>query len=258
MALLWEKTVNGNKYQVKSAGNTRRIYKNGVLHSAFNPTKLFTGSVWDLLSVPALFLEPTDIKRVLILGVGGGTVIHQLGHLANIPRIDAVDLDKTQLMLARRFFNLKSSSRIKLHHAEAKSWLQANLQQQFDIIIDDIFIEQDGEPIRAVTSDRAWIKLLLSLLSDKGILVQNYADRNELRRSAPLSDQQLLQSFQGRFRLTTAHYENNVAVFSRLPVYESKLRQRLASLQSEQIAVNRSKLSLKIRQIVSTSMPAIH
>lgn len=258
MALLWEKTVNGNNYQVKSAGNTRRIYKNGVLHSAFNPTKLFTGSVWDLLSVPALFLAPTDIKRVLMLGVGGGTVIHQLGHLTDIPRIDAVDLDKTQLMLARKFFDIKSSSRIKLHHAEAKSWLEANSHQQFDIIIDDIFIEQDGEPIRAVTSDKKWIKQLLSMLSDNGILVQNYADRNELRRSAPLSDQKLLDRFPSRFRFTTAHYENNIAVFSRQLVYESTLRQRLAALHSDKIAINRSKLSLKIRQIVSSTATAVH
>jgi len=258
MALLWQKTINGNNYQVKTAGNTRRIYKNGVLHSAFNPTKLFTGSVWDLLSVPALFLAPADVKRVLVLGVGGGTVIHQLGHLTDIPRIDAVDLDKTQLMLARRFFDIKSTSRIKLHHAEAKSWLQANKHQQFDIIIDDIFIEQNGEPIRAIKSDSAWIQLLLSLLSQHGILVQNYADRNELRRSAPLSDQSLLNKFQSRFRFTTAHYENNVAVFSRQPVYESTLRQQLASLQCDDIAVNRSKLSLKIRQIIGASLPAIH
>jgi len=250
MAILWEKTIDANLYQVKSAGNTRRVYKNGVLHSQFNPTKLFTGSVWDMLSVPALFYPPDALKSILLLGVGGGTVIHQLPYFSNVTRIIGVDLDKTQLMIARKFFSLKNSSRIKLHHAEARSWLNANQQQQFDMIIDDIFTEQDGEPIRAVTSDSAWIRLLLSRLNDNGILVQNYADRNELRNSAPLTNSQLLKCFQSRFRFTTEHYENNVAVFCRNTIKETQLRQRLLDLSSNDIKINRSKVSLKIRHIL--------
>jgi spermidine synthase len=249
MATLWEKSIDENHYQVKNAGNTRRIYKNGVLHSQFNPTKLFTGSVWDLLSLPALFYPPESIKRVLLLGVGGGTVIHQLPFLSNVSRIVGIDLDKTQLMLARKFFALKKSDRVKLHHAEAKSWLQNNKQQRFDMIIDDIFTEHDGEPVRAIASDTAWMRLLLSRLNGKGVLVQNYTDRNELKKSAALTDTQLFDAFQSRYRFTTEHYENNVAVFSRAQIDASELRQRLSNLQSDKITINRSTVSLKIRNI---------
>jgi len=249
MAILWEKTIETNFYQVKSAGNTRRIYKNGVLHSQFNPTRLFTGSVWDLLSIPALFHPPQLIQRVLILGVGGGTVIHQLPYLSNITSIVGVDLDKTHLMVARKFFALKKSNQVKLHHAEAKSWLNSNAHQRFDMIIDDIFTEHDGEPVRAIDSDAAWMRLLLARLDDHGILVQNYADRTELKASAALTNPQLLNGFQSRFRLTTEHYENNVAVFCRGKIKESELRERLMGLKSDDIDINRSTVSLKIRNI---------
>lgn len=249
MAILWEKTIATDHYQVKTAGNTRRIYKNGVLHSQFNPQRLFTGSVWDLLSVPVLFYPANSLKRVLLLGVGGGTVVHQLQHMSANSRIIGVDLDKTHLMLARRFFALEKSKRLKLHHAEAKSWIRENSNVKFDLIIDDIFSERDGEPVRAIRSDKEWVQLLLSRLNDDGLLVQNYADREDLVNSAAITNEPLRKFFKSRFRLTTAHYENNIAVLSRRKIRETELRERLQKLKSDKIAINRSTLSLKIRNI---------
>jgi len=251
MAIIWEKHINNDFYQVKTAGSTRRVYKNGVLHSQLNPSRLFTGSVWDLLSVPALFHPLQQVKRILLLGVGGGTVIHQLSYFSHFNRIVGIDLDKTQLMIARKFFALKSNDRIKLCVADAKSWLQNAPTQQFDMIIDDIFTEHEGQPIRAVTSDSAWMQLLLSRLDENGILVQNYADRQELRNSAAINDMRIYREFKTRLRLTTEHYENNVAVFCREVVKQSEFRQRLTNLKSDEITINRSTLSLKIRNITT-------
>ena len=72
MALLWEKRAGGVCYQVRTAGNTVRLYTNGVLHTQYNPTRLLTGSVWDLLLLGALFVPRERMRRVLLLGVGGG------------------------------------------------------------------------------------------------------------------------------------------------------------------------------------------
>ena len=38
MALLWEKRAAGVHYSVRNAGNTVRLYTNGVLHTQYNPT----------------------------------------------------------------------------------------------------------------------------------------------------------------------------------------------------------------------------
>ncbi len=37
MAVLWQKKTAGQHYEVRTAGNSRRLYKNGVCHSQFNP-----------------------------------------------------------------------------------------------------------------------------------------------------------------------------------------------------------------------------
>jgi spermidine synthase len=249
MALLWQKEILGNRYQVRSAGRTRRIYKNGILHSQYNPTKLFTGSVWDLLSLPALLYPKDKIQRILLLGVGGGTVIHQLHHLCHYQKLSGVDLDKTHLMLARKFFLIEKSHRVSLHHADAEVWLNEK-DQRYDMIIDDVFKEENGEPVRAIESNSAWMNLLFSRLDDDGVLVQNYADSRELRSSAAITDNEVKSSLKTRFRLTTRHYENNIAVFSRQQLSAGDLRQRLNQLKCHNIQVNRSTVSMKIRQII--------
>ena len=73
MALIWETEQDGVRYEVRRAGQTLRLYANGVQHSEFHPKRLLTGSVWDLLWLPALLHEPARFRRVLVLGLGGGS-----------------------------------------------------------------------------------------------------------------------------------------------------------------------------------------
>jgi hypothetical protein len=55
MAILWSKNIAGTHYAVRIAGRIRRPYTDGVFQSQYHPQRLFAGSVWDLLLMPALF-----------------------------------------------------------------------------------------------------------------------------------------------------------------------------------------------------------
>ena len=118
MAEIWQKYIDGTKYQVRKAGLTLRLYTNGVCHSEFNPRRLVTGSIWDLLILPAFFYGPRNIKRVLMLGVGGGASILQLHHLLQPESITGVELNSVHLDIARRFFNVDVTS-VDLNESEA-------------------------------------------------------------------------------------------------------------------------------------------
>ena len=74
MALVWEKRVGHNHYQVRTHGATVRLYSNGVFHSQWNPRDPLKGSLWELLLLPAFFLPHGQVQRVLLLGVGGGAL----------------------------------------------------------------------------------------------------------------------------------------------------------------------------------------
>lgn len=178
MALLWSKHIDERHYEVRSAGSSRRLYTNGVLHSAYNPQHAFTGSVWDLIFLPALYDSINKYRRVLLLGAGGGAVIHLLNRYVEPKTITAIDIDKTHLDVAKRFFAVNYDN-VKLVHADAIEWVEQYRGGAFDLIIEDLFIEQDGVPIRLMHEDAQWLQRLMMLTNDSGTLVINHGDRRE-------------------------------------------------------------------------------
>ncbi len=149
MAVLWEKRVNGVSYEVRTAGRTRRLYSDGVFHSQYNPARPVTGHVWDLLMIPAFFHAPGSVRRVLVLGVGGGAVIALLQRFVAPRAMVGVELNPLHLFVARRFFGITQRS-VHLVRADARTWIRDYDGPPFDMIIDDLFGEQNGEPVRAV------------------------------------------------------------------------------------------------------------
>jgi hypothetical protein len=80
MAIIWAKCVSGVNYEVRSVENSLRLYTDGVFHSQYNSRQILTGHVWDLLLLPAFFYPKKKIKRILVMGVAGGAVLHMLRH----------------------------------------------------------------------------------------------------------------------------------------------------------------------------------
>lgn len=209
MAVLWQQRVGTTLYEIRTAGNTRRLYSNGVLHSQYNERRPVTGNVWDLLLLPALLAAPGTVRRVLVLGVGGGAVIRQLQHFVQPQRIIGVELNPVHLRVARRFFGVRGAD-IELHQADARQWLYRYAGPPFDLIIEDLFGERDGEPVRAIEADADWMRALGRALAPTGILVMNFPSLRELRACAA---QAALPSHAGVLRLSTPQNDNAVGVF---------------------------------------------
>ena len=222
MAIIWQKIISGVDYQVRSAGNTRRLYTDGVFHSQFNPTRPVTGSVWDLLLLPAFFHQPDKLKRVLVLGVGGGAVINQLTTFFPQIEVVGVELNPTHLLVAKRYFGVggcgSGKSKVTLLEADAVTWLTAYRGPKFDLIIDDLFGEQDGEPCRAIEADASWCQQLKRRLKSDGTLVMNF-DTPQARRKCywqELSRRHLKSErwWNDSFELSTPLYSNSVGAWS--------------------------------------------
>ena len=166
MSILWEQEVGSTNYQVRQAGNSLRLYTNGVFHSQYNPGRPLTGSVWDLLFLPAFFYPPGSIRRVLVLGVGGGAVIQQLRRFIQPESIVGVELNATHLYLAKRFFGVRGKD-VELVRADAVDWVNQYRGPVFDIVIDDLFGHVDGETQRSVFAGRRWVSSLTRCLSTR-------------------------------------------------------------------------------------------
>lgn len=227
MAVLWHRKQGDTTYEVRSAGRSIRLYENGILHTQVHPERLFVGSVWDLLTLPALMLPPGSLKRVLMLGVGGGVVIRQLQALAGPLDITGVELNPLHIKLARKFFGL-DESKAHIVEADAGEFVRNYQGPPFDLIVDDIFAEKDGQPARAIAADEGWCRLLLSRLSPQGALVTNFVSVKEFRSSALSSSRVGMWPFASAFSFSTPFCENIISAYFLAPVPDGVLQVRLA------------------------------
>ncbi len=252
MAVLWEKRVNGVSYEVRTAGRTRRLYSNGVFHSQYNPASPVTGHVWDLLMIPAFFHAPGSVRRVLVLGVGGGAVIALLQRFVAPGAIVGVELNPLHLFVARRFFGITQRS-VHLVRADARTWVRDYDGPPFDMIIDDLFGEQNGEPVRAVEMQVAWFEQLLKHLDRHGTIVANFTSVRKLRRCAYYSSRRLARRSSAAFQLTTPVDENAVGAFLRRESSTGNLRANLRATPGLNPDLKSSRLRYRVRTATASS-----
>ncbi|MCW8840313.1 MAG: hypothetical protein OQK96_04985, partial [Gammaproteobacteria bacterium] len=225
------------------------LYTNGVFHSQYNPNNPVTGSVWDLLMLPAFF-APQRIRRVLVLGVGGGAVIRQLNHFLRPELIVGVELNPVHLEVARDYFDVEARN-VALHQADAILWLRQYRGEPFDLIIEDLFSDNGGDPQRVIEADAPWLRLLLKRLSPQGVLVINFGSQTELRCSAWFTEPAIRSKFPSAFRLTTPLYENVIGAFLRQPVEGRVLRQKLAGWPELDSRKKGCRLNYSLRALVT-------
>jgi len=248
MALIWQKKKNNIFYEVRSAGRTRRLYTNGVFHSQFHPQRAITGGVWDLLMLPAFLRQADSLNRVLVLGVGGGAVIHLLQRQFPTVQVTGVDLDPVHLEIATQHFGV-SPDTVELHCAEAQQWMQHYNGPPFDLIIEDLFGEQDGEPERGIAPSAKWIRLLLRHLERDGMLVMNFIGKPSFSSSGFYTSKQLGKHFRSVYSLRLPRYENVIIALSRTPVSARALRTQLKNNPELCSAMCSGLLPYQIRKI---------
>ena len=247
MALIWAKTTSDTHFEVRRAGRSVRLYTNGVFHSQFNPVNPITDTVWNLLLLPAFFRPVEKTRHVLVLGVGGGAVIQLLHRFVQPERILGVELDPTHIHIARRFFGI-SSEVANLVEADAADWLRRYRGPKFDLIIDDLFGEKDGEPIRAVKADEVWLKRLSGNLASDGVLVMNFISVRTLREAGRTLQRTVPSRLSSSFCLSLPGYENAVGAFT-TEARDARQLRRLLKATGAKGGIRLSRLPYRIRRL---------
>lgn len=213
MALVWQRTSGGRRYEIRKAGRSIRLYTNGVLHTQYHPGYVFGGGVWDLLGLPALWRSDARLSGVLLLGLGGGAVVRQLHELVEWDRFIAVEHNPVHVDIARRFFGLDRIP-ADLVELDADRWIEDHPDARFDLVIDDLFSDAHSEARRSEPVSRGWYRRLRNLLSERGILVINFADGRDLEqriRRIPA----VRRDFECVYKFTLPAYGNAVAALLR-------------------------------------------
>ncbi|MCE9679367.1 fused MFS/spermidine synthase [Shewanella sp. AS1] len=83
-----------------------------------------------------LFIQP---KRVIILGLGGGGLVHALRHYDRAINITAVELRAQVIEIAKRYFQLPIGKKLNLVHQDAIEFLTEREHKKADVIFADIY-----------------------------------------------------------------------------------------------------------------------
>lgn len=249
MAVIWQQQTDSGHYEVRLAGNSRRLYKEGVFHSQWNPTRPLSNGVWDLLFLPALFRQPETIKKILVLGVGGGAVMNTFSTLLDPQEIIGVELDPVHIKIAREHFLLPHAP-VVLHQADATEWVHQYRGEQFDVVIEDLFTEQNGEPVKVVPAGVGWFRKLKKLVRPGGVLVINFEDPEQMRDAGSAYQRTLGARSDIRYQFTQPTYGNSVCAFMDDTASPSRLRTRLSTLLDSYPACHASGQKFRLRKVV--------
>lgn len=110
------------------------------------------------------------INRILVLGLGGGSVIQTIREeFKSKAYIEAVDIDPKIIEIATKDFSIDRFENIKIVLSDAKEYL-SNCKDSFDLIIVDIFVI-DTIPI--IFTQAEFIHSLKNHLNQKGYVIYN-------------------------------------------------------------------------------------
>ena len=168
--------------------HTRRakfLFVDGSCASVWRHGSETTGATWDLLAAPVALLPAGRPSRVLLLGVGGGTVIRILRALRPDADIVAVDLDAEVLAVARREFGLDALGATIVRGDAQRLLRELPRSRRFDLIIDDIY-EGCREGMRKPRGWDATLRRALARLSPGGLLISNALDTRDARALAEI------------------------------------------------------------------------
>ncbi len=151
------------KFNVKSNKTQQScFYKSQPQQLVFNYTKLLMASL----------LFNTQPKRILIVGLGGGTMSNTLAELYPESNIDNIEIDPAVIKVARDYFGFFENDRVTTYNQDGRIFIKRALlkKQSYDWIILDAF---NGDYIPEHLMTKEFLQEAKSLLSDNGILSSN-------------------------------------------------------------------------------------
>ncbi|WP_417859631.1 spermidine synthase [Winogradskyella sediminis] len=125
----------------KYSGTLEVTWYNGKKHLNSKNANYSYGSLQRILKFGLEKVEFSKINSILILGMGGGSVIKTLrNHFNYTNSIEAVEIDPVIIDIAKSEFGIVENDHLKIHCADAFHFVETNTKV-FDLIIIDLYID---------------------------------------------------------------------------------------------------------------------
>ena len=159
---------------------TTRVRNEKFFHSIVNLTDPDDMPAPYTRLMSAGLLYPPSIRRVLMVGLGAGSISTYLGHAMPDVQIDVVELDPGVIAAGRKYFGLKETDKLHFIESDGRVYLNRS-KERYDLIILDAFREL-GIPFHLLT--REFFELIKQRLAPGGAVASNLAATTKLYVSA--------------------------------------------------------------------------
>jgi spermidine synthase len=119
---------------------------------------------------------PNEIKKILMIGLGGGSISTYLGRAMPDVTIDTVEIDPGVITAAKKYFGIRENERVKYLAMDGRVFLKRN-QQKYDLILIDAF-HGGYVPFHLLTKE--FYALVKERLAPGGAAVFNVHDGTKL------------------------------------------------------------------------------
>ena len=123
------------------------------------------------MSFAGLLINP-DPKRILVAGLGGGTIPMAMRDLFPDASIDVLEVDQAVVTVAEEFFGFREDEAMTAHVVDARVFIKrAGLRdEQYDYIVLDAF---SGEYIPEHLLSKEFLEEVRAILTPDGVVVAN-------------------------------------------------------------------------------------
>ena len=169
-------------------------------------------------------------QRILIVGLGGGTLVHTYSTLFPQAEIIIAEIDEAVVRVAKDYFDSTETDKIKIATEDARVYVKrAGIRkEQFDLIILDAF---NGEYIPEHLMTAEFLQEVKALLPTNGMVVSNTFSTSRLYAAESATYAQVFGKF---FNVRQAGTGNRIIIASMQPLPEAAtLAQRATSLQQK-------------------------
>jgi spermidine synthase len=145
------------------------------------------------ISIAAIF--PPEIKRVLVLGLGAGSIPLYLQRFVPEAAVDAVELDPGVIDVAKKYFGLRETAKFHLIEADARMFLNRH-PEPYDLIFVDAFT---GSYIPFHLMTKEFYQLVRNRLSPQGVAAFNFLPAKDV--------------FDSNVRTVSLAFDHNIDLF---------------------------------------------
>lgn len=166
---LLQKDTFYHRIRIEEDDEARYMYFDRTLQSAMTlrePTALRL--IYSRYTSLGFTFRP-DAKKMLIIGLGGGSIPKKIQREFPNIEIDAVEIDPEVIKMAKDHFNVKENNNLRLHAQDGRLFLNRT-QNQYDIILLDAYFT-DAMPFHLTT--KQFFEMAQKKLTPNGIIVAN-------------------------------------------------------------------------------------